>query len=84
MHAPELGRTQVMATPAGESAGQKFGDEIVGHVVGNLLEQGVGANRGQSEAHARTLTEPSALATPLVSAQTTSHQPVTETFGTPS
>ena len=84
MHAPEWGRTQVVATPTGEGARQKFGDEAIGDVVGNLLEQGVGANRWQSEAHARTLTETSALATPLVSAQTTSHQPVTKTFGTPS
>ena len=84
MHAPELGRTQVVATPAGESAGQKFADEAIGYVVANLFEQGVGANRRQRDAHALTLTEPSALATPLESAQTTSHQPVTKTFGTPS
>jgi len=44
MRAPELGRTQVMTPSAGESARTKFGDEVIGHIIGKHFEQGNGAN----------------------------------------
>lgn len=52
MHAPELGRTQVMPPPPGESARPKSGDEVIGHITGKQFEQGNRANGRQRSNHA--------------------------------
>jgi hypothetical protein len=51
MHAPELGRTQGMASSAGECARTKSGDEIIGHITGKLFKQGDGAGGRQRDNH---------------------------------
>jgi hypothetical protein len=84
MRSPELRRAQVMASSTGESARTKPGDEVIGHIIAKPLEQGNGANGRQRGNHACTLTRCVTAATPLVSAQTSSNQTVTKTFGTPS
>jgi hypothetical protein len=84
MHAPELGGAQAMPPATGEVTRTNSGDEVIGHITGKPLDQGDGADGRQWGSHACTLTECTAVATPLVSAQTTSHQLVTKTFGTPS
>lgn len=47
MHAPQLRRTQTVPPPTGEITRTKRRDKIVGHVSGELFEQGVGANGRQ-------------------------------------
>ena len=84
MRAPELGGAQVMPPATGKSARTKSRDEVIGHIIGKQFEQGNGADGRQRGNHARTLTQCATLATPLVSAQTISHQTLTKTFGTPS
>jgi len=84
MNAPDLCGAQVMPSAPGESPWTKVGDEIIGNKNGKPFKQGNGADRRQRGKHAQTLTESSAADTPLVSAQSTSHQPVAKTFGTPS
>ena len=84
MHAPELGGTQAMPPATGEVTRTNSGDEVIRHITGKHFEQGDGADGRQRGSHAGTLTEGAAVATPLGSAQTTAHQPVANTFGTPS
>ena len=84
MHAPELGGTQAMPPATGEVTRTNSGDEVIRHITGKHFEQGDGADGRQRGSHDCTLTECAALATPLVSAQTAAHQPVANTFGTPS
>jgi len=51
MGAPQLRRTQIVTSAAGEVARANFGDEVIRGVGTQQFEQAVGANRRQSEAH---------------------------------
>jgi len=68
MRAPQLRRTHIMTPTAGESARANLRNEIIGGVRTHQFEQAVGANRRQSQTHARTLPHSSAQDTPPVSA----------------
>lgn len=71
MHPPELRRAESVAAATGVFARTEVGNEVIGHVSIQPLEQRLRADRRQSRqsrGHARTLTEARAADTPLVSA----------------
>lgn len=66
MRAPQLRRTQGVPPTAGEVARANLGDEVIGGIGTQQFKQPAGADRRQSQTHARTLTQTSAHNTPLV------------------
>jgi hypothetical protein len=68
MSAPQLRRTQGVPPTAGKVARANLGNEVIGYVGTQQFEQAAGADRGQSQTHARTLTQTSLRDTLLVSA----------------
>ena len=47
MHAPQLRGTQTVPPPTGEITRTQRGNEIIGHIVGELIKQCVGASGRQ-------------------------------------
>ncbi len=84
MHAPQLRRTEGAASSAGELARAQIGDERVGHMRRNQIQQAVGPDGRKHRRHAPTLPEPPRPTNPPVMAKASSRQLLTRTFGTPS
>jgi hypothetical protein len=68
MSAPQLRRTQGVPPTAGKVAWANLGNEVIGRAGTQQFEQAAGADRRQSQTHARTLTPTFLHDTPFVSA----------------
>jgi hypothetical protein len=72
MRAPQLRCAQSTPSPAGELARAQIGNEVVGHIRRNQVQQAVGSGGWKRKSHARTLTDPTPPTNPPVLAKTQS------------
>lgn len=76
MHAPQLRRIQAMTTTTRVTTRTQFDDEVIGHIIRELIEQSDGTDRRHVFSHARTLPNASAQASPPVWLHLAAHQAV--------